>query len=113
MELENQISNTASLAVKEAILNSLKGYNSPLSKLCEKVTSDKITEIEKMANDAFDEIVTSNFKENFKDALSQRLCKLLVSKFEGQFEKQINALRSHPEMKAKMVLAITKAIETL
>jgi hypothetical protein len=113
MSIEKQINEAASLAIREAILKAFTNYNSPLNKLCETVVSNRIEDLTIMANEAFNDIITSEFKQVFKDTLSQKIGKLMIEKIGGELEKRVNELRADPITRAKMTLAITEAIKTL
>lgn len=52
------------------------------------------------------------FTDSIKQAVRQSLAKTLVQKFGGELEKQVNALKSDPLTRARIVLALDEIVKT-
>ena len=46
-----------------------------------------------------------------KDALNNKLAKVIVARMGGELEKQVNALKANPLTRAKITLAIEQCLE--
>ena len=110
MNLEQDIISTAHSAITAAIKSQLEGYNSPLQPLIKKVIEQRSPEIEAMLNESVTEALAGNFRVAMKDACSRKLAKVIISKSEGEIEKQANELRSSVPFRAQLTLAIDKCI---
>jgi len=109
--LENQILETAHKAISESIVNSLVGYNKPLSTLCENVISDNQQNLYTLINDEFAGLLSNErFKTSLKEALNKKLAVTLINRMGGELEKQVNALKQNPETRAKIMLAISEIV---
>ncbi len=112
MTLEKDILQTAKLAIDKSIIENLTNYNGALRKLCEKVISDNQQEMYDLINSSFETMLTSDvFKIALKDALNNKLAKVIVARMGGELEKQVNALKANPLTRAKITLAIEKCLE--
>jgi len=112
--LENDIINTARGAISESIVKELTGYNKPLNSLVSAVISDNKTDLYRLINDEFSGLLNSSvFKDELKLALNKKLASVLVSRMGGDLEKKVNELKSNPETRAKVTLALSKMIDDL
>lgn len=112
--LEQQILNQAKSAIGTAIKSELTGYNSPLSKLVERVMAARSDDFYKLINDAFTEALKDDeFVAEFKCAVRTKTAKVLVSKVGGEIEKRVNELRANPATRAKIVVAIEKLVDEI
>ncbi len=112
--MEERILEQVNAAVGEAILKELVGYNKPLNKLTEKVIESHSEELFGLIDGEFSKLISSKgFKESLKDALQNKLAKVLVARMGGELEKQVNELKQNPQTRAKITLAINEVIESL
>jgi len=112
MSLEKDILQTAKVAIEKSIIENLTGYNGALQKLCQEVMSDNQQEMYALVNDSFETMLTSDvFKTALKDALNNKLAKVIVARMGGELEKQVNALKANPLTRAKITLAIEQCLE--
>jgi len=112
--VEKQILEEVNKAIGASIVDSLTGYNKPLSNLCSKVISDNEVELYKLINDEFSILMNGKgFKTSLRESLNQKLAKTLINKMGGELESRVNELKQNPETRAKITLAISKIIEEL
>lgn len=105
--LEQQIADAAKGAVSAAVQSSLTGYSSPLQKMVNDIVGERAETIKDLLRDGLDSALNSSaFKKEVRDAFNHKLARTLMSKYEGEIEKQANALRQQPEFRARVVLAI-------
>lgn len=113
MNLEDQVIGTVHSAITEAIKTKLSsGYNSPLDNLIKQAIDNNSAKISSMLNDAVAACLTGDFKSSLQDACARKLAKVIISKAEGEIEKQANELRSSPEFRAKLTIAITETVKS-
>lgn len=112
MNLEDQVIGTVHSAITEAIKTKLSGYNSPLDKLIEQAIDNNSAKISSMLNDAVATCLSGDFKLSLQDACAKKLARVITSKAEGEIEKQANELRSSPEFRAKLTIAITETVKS-
>lgn len=109
--LEQQIADAAKGAVGQAVKASLTGYSSPLQKMVNEVVAERTDTIKSLLRDGLDSALNgSAFKKEIRDAFNHKLARTLMSKYEGEIEKQANALRQQPEFRARVVLAIEAVV---
>lgn len=109
--LEQQIATAATNAVSEAVKSSLTGYNTPLQKMVNDVVAERAETIKGLLRDGLDNALASAaFKKEIRAAFNHKLARTLMSKYEGEIEKQATALRQQPEFRARVVLAIESIV---
>lgn len=112
--MEKQILAQVEKAMGEAITKELVGYNKPLSKLTERVIESNSDELFSLINDEFCNLLNGDgFKDALREALNQKLAKILISRMGGELEKNVNELKANPQTRAKITLAISQIIEEL
>lgn len=112
MNLEDQIIGTVHSSIAEAIKTKLSGYNTPLDNLIKQSIEKNAESISSMLNDAVAGCLIGDFRAALQDACAKKLAKVIISKAEGEIEKQANELRSSPEFRAKLTIAITDTIKS-
>ena len=112
-DLEKQIARTIQEGIQEAIVDRLtRGYNdNPLNKLIDSIVVEREGEMRSLVNTAFDKAFSQDFGDNLQEAFQKKVAKLLISKIEGETEKSVNTLRSSPEFRAEMTLAVNKVVK--
>ena len=112
MDIEKEIVKSAKEAINKSIVDSLVGYNKPLSTLCSQVIQDNSTDLYKLINDEFSELLNGKgFKQSLREALNKKLASTLINKMGGELEKRVNDLKQNPETRAKITLAISAIID--
>ena len=99
------------VAIRDAIRDGIKakfsGYNSPLDDLLKRAVEKHNAEFRMLLEDAIASCVSNpEFREQIAQATRHSLAKLLVQRFGGELEKQVNVLKSDPTTRARIVLAI-------
>ena len=111
--LEEQITRAAQVAISKSIETALSGYNSPLSKLVEEVVSAHMPNLRQAVKDEISKLCDGPaFREQLGRELNAKLARTIISKMDGEIEKRMNELRSNPEVRAQITLAITRILET-
>lgn len=112
--MEQQILNAARKAVYEGIIDSLVGYNKPLSKLCAVVVEDNSDALYELINTEFQSLLNGEgFKETLRYALNKKLSSVLINRMGGELERRVDELKRNPETRAKITLAISKIIDEM
>lgn len=112
-ELEEIVLKTIRESIQEAIKARMsQGYNeNPLNKLVDSVVTSHVEELRDILDSAVSKAVRGDFKKELQDAFNHKLARVLVSKFEGEIEKRAAEMRGSPEFRARVTLAIEKAIK--
>lgn len=112
--IEEQVSNTITEALHEAVKAKLaSGYHdSPLNKMIDSVVVSRLPELRAIIEEAIDAGLKGSLKKELQEAIKHKLARVLVSKMEGEFESQANDLRSNPETRARIVLAVSNVLKT-
>jgi predicted oxidoreductase (fatty acid repression mutant protein) len=112
VELERDILRTAQTAIDSAIKSVLTGYNSPLTKLIERVVNDHSNELYGIISDSFSAVIkTDTFKQSIVSAFSHKVARSIISNNDGLFDKVSNELKQDAKFKAKMALAVASVVE--
>lgn len=114
-DLEKQVSNCVTEGLTAAIQARLQqGYgDNPLNKLIDSVVVSRLPEIRTTLESAIDVSLKGDFKKNLQSAVEHKLARILVSKMEGEVEKRVCELRTNPEFRAKVTLAVTNLVEAM
>lgn len=104
---------TVHSAITDAIKTKLSSYNSPLDKLIESAIAKNNGEIQALLDNAVKEATQADFKSALVDATTRKLAKVLISKMEGEIEKKVGDLRSSPEFRSRLVVAIDDIVKSL
>lgn len=99
--------------VRECVSKKLMDYNSPLNVLISSSVEKHSTEIRTLLEDSIQSCITDPvFRSDIAAATRQNLAKLLVQRFGGELEKQVNVLKSDPTTRARIVLAIEEIVKS-
>jgi hypothetical protein len=94
-----------------AVKEKLNGYHSPVASLIEETVKSHRHEIQSLLDDAIKSCVgDAEFREDIKSQTRKGLAKTLVARFGGEIEKQVNALKSDPTTRARIVMAIEEIV---
>jgi len=89
-----------------------RGYaDNPLNQMIDQVVQSRADRLRPMIEGALDSAFSKDFQECLSEAITHKLARVLISKVEGEIEKRANDLRTSPEFRAKLTLAIEKAIK--
>jgi hypothetical protein len=94
-----------------AIKDKLAGYNSPLEKLMANVVEQHAPELRALLVESISTAISDDgFRQAIRDGLRSKLGKILVERFGGELEKQVNLLKSDPVTRARITVAIEEII---
>ena len=110
--LEQDILQTAQIAMNESIQKVLTDYNSPLKKLVEVVVSENSTFLKQLISESFNTVIrTDEFKNSIINAFSHKVARNIISNNDGLFDKVSNELKQDAVFKSKMALAVSNVVE--
>lgn len=110
--LEQDILQTAQIAMNESIQKVLTDYNSPLRKLVEAVVSENTTFLKQLISESFNTVIrTDEFKNSIINAFSHKVARNIISNNDGLFDKVSNELKQDAIFKSKMALAVSNVVE--
>ncbi len=101
--------------IRQGISDKLKSsYSNPLDKLIENAIKVEEIQLKKLLIDSINNIVSeADFRKEIYDALRKNLAKILIQRFGGELEKQVNVLKSDPATRAKITLVIEEAVSSI
>lgn len=88
-----------------------KSYSNPLEKLVEDAIGRKKAELQSLVIDAVEGLKEPTIRVEIVDGMRKKLAKLLIERFGGELEKQVNALKSDPTTRARIVMAIETIVK--
>jgi hypothetical protein len=107
-ELMQAVKAGLQLAVRDRLANQ---YNSPLEKvLVGIVEAEKEGLRELLFGSIRSALADPSFREQIAGAVRHKLAKVLVERFGGELEKQVNLLKSDPATRARITLAIEEIV---
>jgi G:T/U-mismatch repair DNA glycosylase len=112
LDLENEVVAAAHSAIVDAMKSKLTSYHTPLDELIKVVVAKHAPAIQARLDAAVEHALTGEFGTALEDACTKKLAKVLISKMEGEIEKQANELRQSPEFRSKLVLAISEVVKS-
>jgi len=113
-QLESDMMKFVHSGINEAIKSALTSYNSPLEKFANSVIASHETAIKKIMSDGVAELIASDeFRQSILNAIRGKFAGVIIAKMGGELEKQINKLKSHPDTRAKIQLALSKLADDI
>ena len=107
----NELKNAVRDGLRKAVADKLAGYNSPLDKMLAEVVNEKGGAIRGLLVDAISSSLdNAEWRNNIAMAVRGKLAQVLIQRFGGELEKQVNALKSDPATRARIVLAIENIV---
>lgn len=98
--------------LREAVKSKFTGYNSPVDKLIAESITKHQTAFRELLEDSIASCIgNEEFREEIRSSTRRSLSKLLVQRFGGELEKQVNVLKSDPTTRARIVLAIEEIVK--
>lgn len=88
-----------------------KSYGNPLETLVADAVKRKNQDLQNLVSDAVEGLKEPAIRAEIVDGLRKKLAKLLIERFGGELEKQVNALKSDPTTRARITLAIETIIK--
>jgi hypothetical protein len=100
-------------AVREGVKSKFSGYNSPLDAIFKASIDAHSGKIRQLFEDAIATCITDQeFRETIATEVRRSLAKLLVRRFGGELEKQVNVLKRDPATRARLTLAIEEIVKS-
>lgn len=104
-------------AIRQGLVQGVKerfnSYNSPLTKLMDDSIARHSDVLGRLLDGAIATCTADEtFCEEIRSAVRQQLAKLLIQRFGGELEKQVNALKSDPTTRARITLAIEEIVKS-
>lgn len=98
--------------IREGIKSRLTGYNSPIDKLVAGAVEKYGPEMKELLEESIQSCLKAEeFRQHVADAVNSNLAKVLIQRFGGEVEKQVNALKSDPTTRARITLAIEQIVK--
>jgi hypothetical protein len=111
LDLEAEIIGQIRSGLAKAIQEKLSGYQSPLQTLVNNAVENHAAEIRELLTGSVKQSLSDpDFRKQIQDAVKTKLARLLVERFGGELEKQVNQLKSEPSTRAKIMLAIQEIV---
>ena len=113
IDLEKLVSNALSDALREGFKTKItQAYgDNPINKMLTSVIESHLPTMRLTLDAAITSVVTTEqFKQDIRQAVQHNLAKLLIQRFGGELEKQVNALKSDPMTRARITLAIEQIV---
>jgi hypothetical protein len=108
MGVELEFMNAIHDGIRDGVKSKLGGYNSPLDKMI----SELLLKHDSLFRDLLESAITSAMKDDtFREQVRHKLGSVLVARFGGELEKQVNMLKSDPATRARITLAIEQIVK--
>jgi hypothetical protein len=113
MDADKILLDAVEQGIREGIKSKLtSGYNSPLDKLLNDCLAQHNEHLRGLINTALTQAFDDErFRQQVIDGVSHKLGTLLVARFGGELERQVNALKSDPTTRARITLAIESIVK--
>lgn len=111
--IEEEICRAIQSGIAKCISDKLGNYNSPMDKFISEALSKRADEIKNLIDNGLTLALSDEmFRETIISSIRKKLGDLLVQRFGGELEKQVNALKSDPATRARITVAIDDIIKT-
>lgn len=112
MDVEKLLTNSIQDGIREGIKSRLGGYNTPLDKLLADILKEQDAAFREMLGGAIESAIgDESFREEIRAQVRHKLATLLVARFGGELEKQVNSLKSDPTTRARITLALDEIMK--
>lgn len=107
-DIEQLLRHAVQTGISEAIKHKLnQGYSSPYEKLLTQIIEAEIEPVKTLLSGVVKGLVEEpEFRESVRQQLRNKLAGLLVARFGGELERQVNQLKSDPVTRAKITTAL-------
>lgn len=113
VDFEKMVNNALADAIREGFKQKVtQSYgDNPINKMLTSVLESHLPAMRTTLDAAITSVVTTEeFKKDIRQAVQHNLAKLLIQRFGGELEKQVNALKSDPMTRARITLAIEQIV---
>ncbi len=113
MDIDAALLGAIESGIREGIKSKLSGYGSPLDKTLNDVLAGHDAEFRSLLNGAIESAIgDQDFREKIRGEVLHKLSQVLVQRFGGELEKQVNVLKSDPSTRARITLAIEEIVKS-
>lgn len=108
LDTEKLLENCIKDGIREGVKHRLsQNYDNPLEKIIKDAIASKGNELRAMLTDAISGTIgDQEFRQEVARSVRTKLAKVLVDRFGGELERQVNQLKSDPATRARITLAI-------
>lgn len=107
--IEHAIADGLREGIKKRLVDS---YDSPLNKILAAAIESKREQFQSLLTGALASCIgDSGFREEMNAGIRERLAKLLVQRFGGELERQVNLLKSDPVTRGRITAAIEDIVK--
>ena len=111
MDFNAEMQRAVSEGLRKAVADKLSGYNSPLDKVLADAVAAKSGDIRGLLVESITSCFTEqDFRQQIATAVRHKLAQILIQRFGGELEKQVNTLKSDPATRARIILAIEEIV---
>lgn len=112
MDTQQQIIRAIEDGIRDGVKSKLGAYGGPLDKWINDVLASHDKQFRQLLSEAIDSaMMDTEFRADVIRQFRHKLGSVLVSRFGGELEKQVNALKSDPATRARITLAIDEIIK--
>lgn len=113
MDIDNLLVNAIRDGIREGIKTKLgSSYGNPLDGLIKDALAKYDADFRSMLYGAVQSAVgEESFREEIAVAVRHKLAQVLIARFGGELEKQVNILKSDPTTRARITLAIEEIVK--
>jgi hypothetical protein len=103
-------------AIRDGIREGVKAalsrtYNNPIEKMADEAIKSQSESIRSLVDEAIKSAIgDEDFRADVRQQTRSLLAKILVQRFGGELEKQVNVLKSDPATRARITLAIGEIV---
>ena len=113
MDIQQAITNAIQDGIRDGVKSKLTSqYQNPLDPFIQQALGENGNAIRAIISDALKMALNDEgFVEQLRDQLRHKLAAVLVARFGGELERQVNALKSDPTTRARITLAIEEIVK--
>lgn len=114
IDADKLLENAVRDGVREAVKQKFGAtYQNPLDKLLEQAIAKHGDAIHSMLHEAMSSCIGDpKFREDVATSVRSTLSRILVQRFGGELEKQVNVLKSDPATRARITVAIEDIVKS-
>lgn len=112
MDYERELTEAVKVGLQKAVADKLGGYNSPLDKMLAGVIDREGEQLRTLLTTAIQSAIGDDaWRDHIGNAIRGKLAAILIQRFGGELERQVNALKSDPVTRARITQAIDEIIK--
>lgn len=114
LEADELLENAIRDGIRKGVMDKFtSSYHNPLDKIIQSAVETHSGTFRSMLEDAIGSIVgEESFREEIANSVRSKLAKVLVQRFGGELEKQVNVLKSDPTTRARITVAIEDIVKS-